>query len=900
MLKKIGFWLLVLVFAGAAVYSYFYLAAAKKPKTMATQAIPADCVFIIESSDYFKLWKKLNETNLIWQELQQVDYFQQVRETGKIIDSVLFGEEKTRSIFTGNPVYLAGIEIENHLEYLYALNVSLDKTESVVDFVKKISTDLQEKETQEAKEKYFQFRLKTGKGLLYVYLKSGLVLVAHNPKVLEKAIACVDKDCVGNDRRFRKMADMAGTAVDFRFYANLAHSGSMYLKFLHRNSLFESLSARQNKGWSEMDVDFKPNEMKLNGFTLPDSLSFLNYLSQQAPQELNFLNAAPRSTTNFLFIGLENFRDLYEKMEKNVLSDVDRNEHKLIIDGLSQKAGMDLRGKILNAIGNEIAALHTQYSDSIQDNFCMIHLNDRAGEEENFHLIADSIIHKTVKFNEDEHSDSVYYFKSGKMIPALTCGVISRSFHYCFFYSNYLIFCESPSAWERYVQEISKGKVLAENEDYVRFSEGNISDECNFFVYSFFPSSRQFISEFFNEEMRGEIEKHAELFNRFHSFGYQLSSYKGFLLNQAYLLYSPIYNRHNNTVWEVKLDTTAAMPPAIVINHKTGLEEIFTQDLNNTIYLISNTGKILWKKQLEERIKSEIFQVDYFQNNKLQIIFNTKKSLHMVDRNGNYVAGYPVVLPVEASNGINVFDYEKNRDYRIVFSGTDNKIYVYKGNGKPVEGFAFEGAADSISVPVQWEKINFRDYLLAFDNSGAVYGMGRKGEKRLSINAPVPVKNFSYKIEYGKDIDKTRLCFFDGAEKKIIHLYLDGRNEAVSIATELEEPAAFFSKINDDDYYDLVLVKDKAIEMYDDQGILLQRVKTSSKLKPLFKQLRKNSELYYSFIDEANNLLIFSPNWQEPEPTVKCSHLPAIEMLNDDGYYYMIGIHNDLVSCYSF
>ncbi|MBC7865533.1 MAG: hypothetical protein IAF38_21345, partial [Bacteroidia bacterium] len=350
-----------------------------------------------------------------------------------------------------------------------------------------------------------------------------------------------------------------------------------------------------------------------------------------------------------------------------------------------------------------------------------------------------------------------------------------------------------------------------------------------------------------------------------------------------------------------KLDTNAVMSPKIVLNHKTGLEEIFTQDLNDNIYLISNTGKILWKKRLDGRIKSDIFQIDFFQNNKLQFLFNTEKAIYLIDRNGNYVQGYPLQLPVAATNGINVFDYEKNRDYRIVYSGADKKIYIYKASGKLVEGFDFKGTEDSVTVPLQWERINFKDYLIAFDKGGAVYGLGRKGENRLSVSEKIPIKNYGYNIQYGKDIDKTKFCFYDVAAKKMVKVFLNNKKEEFLVSTELEDAASFVCKINDDDNFDLVLVKGKNIEIYDDRGSLIQKVETATELKPFFRQLQKNNETYYAFIDKENNLLIFSANWQEPEKsTAKCSQLPAIEMLNDDGYFYLIGIHNDLVSCYPF
>ena len=51
----------------------------------------------------------------------------------------------------------------------------------------------------------------------------------------------------------------------------------------------------------------------------------------------------------------------------------------------------------------------------------------------------------------------------------------------------------------------------------------------------------------------------------------------------------------------------------------------------------------------------------------------TANHIHLIDRNGNYVEKYPVKLRSPATNGLAVFDYDKNRDYRMFIAGSDRK-----------------------------------------------------------------------------------------------------------------------------------------------------------------------------------------------------------------------------------
>ena len=62
------------------------------------------------------------------------------------------------------------------------------------------------------------------------------------------------------------------------------------------------------------------------------------------------------------------------------------------------------------------------------------------------------------------------------------------------------------------------------------------------------------------------------------------------------------------------------------------------------LYLLSNTGKILWKKNVKEKFLGDVLQVDYFANNKLQLLFVTENYIHVMDRNGNYLKDFPVKI----------------------------------------------------------------------------------------------------------------------------------------------------------------------------------------------------------------------------------------------------------------
>jgi len=124
-------------------------------------------------------------------------------------------------------------------------------------------------------------------------------------------------------------------------------------------------------------------------------------------------------------------------------------------------------------------------------------------------------------------------------------------------------------------------------------------------------------------------------------------------------------NKEQNVLWSLNLEAPASMQSNGFINHTTKENELAVQDDDKALYLINAKGTILWRKKLNEKINSKIFTVDIFKNNKYQLLFSSENYLHLIDRNGNYVQGYPVKLPAPASSELSVLDYDNDKDYRL-------------------------------------------------------------------------------------------------------------------------------------------------------------------------------------------------------------------------------------------
>ena len=230
-------------------------------------------------------------------------------------------------------------------------------------------------------------------------------------------------------------------------------------------------------------------------------------------------------------------------------------------------------------------------------------------------------------------------------------------------------------------------------------------------------------------EDAAKIEKQTELLRKFNAFIYQVDHYKNDLYyNHIYFKHGPEYKQETNSLWELQLKAGVAAKPVFVVNHYTEALEIAVQDVENRLYLISNTGKVLWERQLDGKIMGEIEQIDVYRNRKFQMIFNTANTVYLLDRNGNDVESFPVKLRSPATAPIGVVDYDNSRDYRIFICRKGGVIDLIDGMGNPVDGWTFADASQNLIAPVKHLRIKSKDYLFTASESGKVFLLNRRGE----------------------------------------------------------------------------------------------------------------------------------------------------------------------------
>lgn len=183
-------------------------------------------------------------------------------------------------------------------------------------------------------------------------------------------------------------------------------------------------------------------------------------------------------------------------------------------------------------------------------------------------------------------------------------------------------------------------------------------------------------------------------------------------------------------LWTAALPAPLAMPPVLVKDYLSKTLQLFVQDKDDRLSLISCTGKVLWQRTLDGPVIGGVHQVDRYRNGKLQLLFNTARKVYLIDRLGRDVEGFPVELAAPAQVPLAAFDYEGNKDYRILLPLANRRILNLGPDGRPVQGWEAEPLPAAAMGAVEHLRLKGKDYLVVPRTDGGISVLDRRGAQR--------------------------------------------------------------------------------------------------------------------------------------------------------------------------
>ncbi len=505
---------------------------------------------------------------------------------------------------------------------------------------------------------------------------------------------------------------------------------------------------RDFASWSGLDLRISNNQLTFTGLSAADdSLNhFLAVFNNQQPVRFRAEDLLPLNTSFFCSYAFSGKNAFFEQME-NYFAHSGNYYHR---EERMKRFDQGFRGNVRNIfqelVKDEVIVAATTIPVNPENKtvYFIVHTESRATAEEQIkrllnnyalrngmepgQLVSEYSMNNEVRF-------PVYRFPFPSF-PGLWMGspFAMAEARFVSFYNNAMVFSNSEQGLHEYLRNMSIGNTLSKDNRYQRFKQSS-SNRANIHVFADVNKAYGFRNELFTPEILRQVEDKEESIRKFGMISWQVQRDKAAFLNSIAIDFLTDAAVDAQTTWQTVIGNNIATKPQLVINHHDPANrEIIFQDKQHNLHLVSHSGLVRWTLPLPGPVLSEIHQVDYYKNGRLQYLFNTKEKLYLIDRNGNNVAHFPVTLQSPATNGVNVFDYHNNRDYRYFVAGENNRIYAYDGTGKIITGWKFDQTESTVITPVQHFRIDSKDYIVFKDNS-KIYIQDRQGDTRVSTNA---------------------------------------------------------------------------------------------------------------------------------------------------------------------
>ena len=346
---------------------------------------------------------------------------------------------------------------------------------------------------------------------------------------------------------------------------------------------------------------------------------------------------------------------------------------------------------------------------------------------------------------------------------------------------------------------------------------GKFSTTSTMFLYYNFPCGTEMLKRVLSRQYSSDIDAKRRAIGDNGVCGVQFKCMDGLVF--CNLSFGELDSKHiaeSEIIWETNIGAAVAMKPCFVKNHDTGENEILVQDKNNMLYLLDASGKEVWHVLIDAPIRSQIYQVDAYKNGKLQYLFSTADKIYLVDRLGNFVDRYPLVLRAETTVPVSVFDYDGNHNYRIFAACNDNKVYVYDISGNLLKGWDFAGTENLVNSEISHYSISSEDFIV-FHDSYKVYFVARNGSEKLKFLTGF---KFSDNAIYC-DVSGTPKFVTTDENGMVRRFFKDNRQDSISLGEFSSRHHFAMKDIDMDGKADYIFVDSARLSVYGNNGKLL-------------------------------------------------------------------------------
>lgn len=870
MVNRVLIIVITFLLASALIAGYFYLREQDEiVGESALYAVPIDAGVVVESHNITALFDALLNDNALWQELTNIASVQKVNHRMALLDSLIGAEVALEKLLDeSSGIVSLHNRGKNSLEFLFLLHLRSTTNQQVA--AQYLNDELAGQATI-TKKRYsnaliykVDFNDSSKQDFWFAFYQNVYVM-SYYPLLVEEAIRQMNSlTSFKNDEAFLKIEETAGKNAKANVYINfstLANLLTIFTGELYQSNTYAFISLSD---WAELDLNISSEEVLLNGYASVDAAGdYMKVFMNQQPHDFEVANVLPEKTATFLAVGFDNYPALMLDYRNYLESNGKMNNYREHLDQINADLGLEIEPLFEQFVDNELVIAFVEENPGTYEVYFLVEaLYDDKAESQLAKILKNYSINERkdpsklmVEYLSDNETYTIYNMPVLNLIRKLYGDLFSAAIpNYYTLVEDYVVFGKSRQALASFIDYYTSEQTLDNQHKYSRVI-ASLSDESSLLFYSDIGRSVQLYQQYAAPSLQHDFANNTTILKSFQAVCAQFYPNQGMMYNNVLLRYNPDLQNSPHTAWECALNAPAQTKPFLVTNHYTQEKEMVVQDTQNTLYLISNKGKVLWKKTLSEAINGSVFQIDFYENGKLQLLFATKNFLHLLDRNGNYVANYPVALPAAATSPLAVFDYAQNRDYRFFIACENKQVYLFDKSGTLKEGWDFAGTELPVTSEVQFFRNLNKDYIVLNDKANT-YFLSRRGEERLVV----PRTDFNasprnkFYMQNATRNHPARLVSTD-TEGTLTFITFDGKTEQHSLQTYPAQHHFACHDIDGDNLQEYIFVSETELQVFNSDF--------SQRFDYSFPQPVSEAPLFYPFSETDVKIGIVSGSDQQ-------------------------------------
>lgn len=717
-MKKILIVLAILLLGGAGYFTYEKWV--KDADLSSWSFVPSGAAIVMETEildDYRSL-----EEYQIWKSLQSTSGFSAINEGLVFMDSIN-GDGGFSAIFKSLPALISMHKVSNaDFDFLYVLDI---QNLSQNTFISATIGQLKKRGFRFKTRNYNGFKIseigKSGKTFTYIFYKN-YFLASFTPYLVEDAIRTIsDSEVISFKQKFSELQPIVSSELS-TIFVNYDQTANIIKAFTGTNTDLPVSSGNYT-------INLDSSYFGTSGFSYVTDGWLSTHTEQAVPFDM--AEIIPQNTAYLLHLTSSNFSNWKEKQ----MSFIQENDEEAFAHQDSLKKAFDFNAdQILDLVDNEIglATLESARTSENQKLF-ILEVKDVQEALSFFEQVTERVAYsRGDSIYSESYSDNEIRFLPIQNFPMTVLGKVADGFDQSFYmnYRNYLIFSNDLNELKNLISSIQTEDTWGKSLNMNNFLErANNAANVNLFVN--IPRAWSLIYPQINNQWKDHFEENASEYKSVELAAFQFSYLDGkyftnFTFSQPRKTSKsiPKTNANNGVRFASKITTK----PFLVRTHSYLSFNMVLQDSTNTIYYLDKDQNAQWTEKLEESIVSDIHAVDYYKNGKLQYAFATNKQIHIIDKTGSYIPGFPKTLSKEAKiDHFNVIDYDLSRNYRLAITDTDGNIYLADKDVKVLDGWNPKGFKRKAQQPLRHARLGRRDAMISIQENGILNVMNRRG-----------------------------------------------------------------------------------------------------------------------------------------------------------------------------